>query len=198
MDTESTPSARSILLIRRKIERIGGRKSMFIPPPLSSRIFRTTITGLDLAAHGPEQYARGIVAGPHVVPVRVGLVADDERGQLRPAPRQVRVLVEGIPHGHLGADHRADRFQQVALGIAHALDAHRPVQRQVDAVDPSGGTQALDDLGLEPFVHRALHGASRDRVGPQEGHDLDLAPAQVVDGPQETVDGRLRSRGCVR
>ena len=45
METESTPSARSIFFIRRKIERIGGRKSMSIPPPFSSRSFRTTITG---------------------------------------------------------------------------------------------------------------------------------------------------------
>ncbi len=45
METESTPSARSIFFILRKIERIGGRKSMSIPPPLRSRIFRTTITG---------------------------------------------------------------------------------------------------------------------------------------------------------
>ena len=45
MDTESTSSARSILFILWKIERMGGRKSMFIPPPFSRRIFRTTITG---------------------------------------------------------------------------------------------------------------------------------------------------------
>ena len=69
----------------------------------------------------------------------------------------------------VGADDRADGGDPVALGVVHALDVHRAVHGEIEAVERQGGAEAVEELGLEGGVGRGGDRAAGDGAGVQQG-----------------------------
>ena len=123
---------------------------------------------------------RETVAGEDVAPVEEVL-------------RDVSMQVHRGADHRIGADNVADRVDEVALGVVHALNAHGTVDVEEEAVEGTGRSEAFQDLSLPGVVGTAFDDTAGQSSCVQDGDPLDLGGPVLV-APVEAVHQLLTAR----
>ena len=138
----------------------------------------------DLTLKASLQDLPGVTGGFTLVDVRVGLVGQDDIGQLAHCSGHVGVQVESNCNRCVASRYRAQAPQQLALAIPAEIRDHGAMQTQQNAVISSRFGRC--DNGIcQPVEGRAGYLAARSGAGAEDVMDMPAMLAADIHKPGE-------------